>query len=111
MIREFAAESGSRRTASSAMQSILFSYNPETARNPRLSCLFCDARAPEKASLWDLPPIYAQFSLVGIEPVPFHPNIKPAGASRRESQTLRASSPGKEWVWGSPSFVQSSDAG
>jgi hypothetical protein len=93
MIREFDAESISHQTASSAIQSVLFSYNPEIARNPRLSCLFCDARAPEKASLLDLPRIYAQFSLMGIEPVPFHPNIKPAGASRRESQTLRASSP------------------
>jgi hypothetical protein len=63
------------------------------ARNPRLSCLFCDAMAPEKSSLCDLPPIYAQFSLMEMEPVPFHPNLKPAGASRRESQTLRASSP------------------
>jgi hypothetical protein len=43
----------------------LFNYNLETARNPRLSGLFCDAKAPEKASLWDLPPIYAQFSLMG----------------------------------------------
>jgi hypothetical protein len=41
---------------------------------------FSVSTALEKASLWDLPSIYAQFSLMGIEPVPFHPNIKPAGA-------------------------------
>ncbi len=62
----------SSNSTRSAIQSVLFSYNPETSRNPRLSCLFCYARAPEKASLWDLPPIYARFSLIGIEPVPFH---------------------------------------
>ena len=71
MIREFDAESISHQTATSAKQSVLFTYNLEIAANPRVTPRFCARCEPEKAISLRIERIPRVFSLSAEEAVRF----------------------------------------
>jgi hypothetical protein len=93
MIREFDAESGSHQTASSANQSAIFTFSAENSRIARTLAHFPDLRAPEKIKSGNRQLIYARFSLLRIEPVPFAPIFLPRKALARPSTATNSADP------------------
>jgi hypothetical protein len=82
-IREFDAETGSRKTASSARQSAIFVFSPENSKTAHAFAHILLAMAPERLRFGLQQPDSAQFSLARTETVPFDHRL--AGAFARTS--------------------------